>query len=72
MEVMSMTGSDISASLRNVTGGQAFITVSQLAKALGRTDQAKVKKAYLADLTAVDGKYFLITEVADVMKKRCV
>lgn len=67
-----MTCSDISASLRKVTGGQAFITVSQLAKALGRTDQAKVRKAYLSDLTAVDGKYFLIAEVADVLKRRCI
>lgn len=66
-----MTRNDISGALRTVTGGQAFITAGQLAKAMGRADQKKVKDAYLKDLEAVDGKYYLIIEVAKVLKERC-
>lgn len=66
-----MTRNDIADELQRVTDGQAFITITQLATAFGRNNPAKVKKAYLSDLEAVDGKYYLIREVADVLKKRC-
>lgn len=66
-----MTRNDIASALRKATGGQAFITVSQLAQAMGRTNQTKVKQSYLQGLEAVDGKYYLVTEVAGVMKERC-
>ena len=66
-----MTRNDITAALRQVTGGQAFITCSQLARALGRADPQKVKREYLRDLEAVNGKYFLIREVSEVLKEKC-
>lgn len=66
-----MTRTDIAGALRAVTEGQAFITASQLARAMGRSDQRKVKDAYLKDLEAVDGKYYLIIEVAKALKERC-
>lgn len=66
-----MTRNEISAALRTVTDGQAFITVGQLAKAMGRADKWRIKDAYLKDLEAVDGKYYLIIDVARVLKERC-
>ena len=66
-----MTRNDITYALRQVTGGQALITLAQLTKALGRADPQKVKREYLADLEAVGGKYFLIREVAGVLKEKC-
>ncbi|MBR2255854.1 MAG: hypothetical protein IKF45_01890 [Lachnospiraceae bacterium] len=66
-----MTRNDICLALERASGGQAFITVSQLTKAMGRSDPKKVKAAYLSDLEAVGGKYYLIREVADVLKKQC-
>ena len=66
-----MTRNDICAELARVTEGQAFITCSQLARALGIKHTENVKKEYLAGLEAVDGKRFLIREVADALKKKC-
>lgn len=66
-----MTRNDISDELKKAAKGQAFITASQLAAALGRSDQAKVRNAYLKGLEAVDGKYYLVRDVADVLKQRC-
>lgn len=64
-----MTRQDIAKDLRTVTGDQAFITASQLTKALGRVDPYKVKKEYLMELEHVDGRY-LISEVAAALKKK--
>ena len=65
-----MTQNDIVYALRQVTDGQAFITLSQLARALGRADPQKVKRDYLLDLEAVDKKYYLIRDVAKVLKSK--
>lgn len=53
------------------TNGQAFVTVAQLARLMGRRDQGKLKKAYLSGLEAIDGKYYFIPDVAQVLKERC-
>lgn len=66
-----MTQNDIAYALGKVTNGQAFITCTQLARALGRADPQKVKKDYLLDLEAVDRKYYLIRDVAAKLKKCC-
>lgn len=66
-----MTRTDISAELRRVTEGQAFITVTQLARALGEKNTSRVKTKYLEGLESVNGKYYLITEVADALKRSC-
>lgn len=65
-----MTANSLVKALQDVTEGQAFITASQLARAFGRTDQAKVRKAYLSGLEAIDGKYYLVRDVAAVLQKR--
>jgi hypothetical protein len=59
-------------SLKSVTEGQAFITCVQLTKALGCKDQRKVKDKFLRGLEAIDGKYYLIVDVAEVLQKRMV
>ena len=66
-----MYRNDIADALCKVTDGQAFITLAQLTKAMGRADPQRVKKAYLKDLEAIDGKYYLIREVAERMQQRC-
>lgn len=66
-----MTKNDIVHALESVTDGQAFITAAQLTRAMGRTDPKRIKAAYLKGLAAVDGKYYLIREVAAVLKERC-
>ena len=65
-----MTQNDIAYALKQATNGQAFITLSQLARALGRADPQKVKRDYLMDLEAVDKKYYLIRDVASVLKSK--
>lgn len=65
-----MTQNDITRALGKLTGGQAFITSAQLTRALGCADQYKVKKEYLSGLEAVNGKYYLIREVAAELKRR--
>lgn len=67
-----MTKTEIAKVLEKETNGQAFITVSQLTKLLGRTDSRKVKNSILRDLETVNGKYYLIKEVADTLKSMCV
>jgi hypothetical protein len=57
-------------SLRLVTGGQAFITATQLARALGCADSYKVKSKYLKGLPALNGKYYLILDVAEELRKQ--
>lgn len=66
-----MTSNDITAALRQVTDGQAFITLSQLARAMGRSNLTKVKNDYLRGLEAVDGKYYLVREVSARLKQCC-
>ena len=62
-----MIRSEIASELRRVTDGQAFITSTQLARAFGCAKADKVKEKYLKNLEAIDGKYYLIKEVADVL-----
>ena len=66
-----MNRNDICAELRRVAEGQAFITCAQLSKALGIKHTEIVKREYLTGLEAINGKYFLIREVADAIKKKC-
>ena len=66
-----MTKNDICAELSRVADGQAFITCTQLSRALGIRHSENVKRDYLSGLEAVNGKYYLIREVADVIKEKC-
>lgn len=64
-----MTRGEIAKELKSVTGEQAFITATQLTRALGRVDAYKVKREFLKDLESIGGRY-LIIEVADALKRR--
>lgn len=66
-----MTRNEITAELSRVANGQAFITTTQLARAMGRADPQRVKREYLSGIEAVDGRLYLIREVAEVLKSRC-
>ena len=65
-----MIKSDIAKRLRQSTG-QDFITATQLAKAFGMSSGKLAKRKFLTDLEAVEGKYYLIDEVAGKIKERC-
>lgn len=64
-----MTKKEIARALTQAVGGQAFITATQLARAMGRKDTYKVKLEYLDGLEHV-GKLYLIEEVADAIKMK--
>lgn len=64
-----MTKTEIARELKNVTGEQAFITATQLTKALGRVDSGKVRREFLQGLEHIGGRY-LIIEVAEQLKAR--
>lgn len=70
MEAAMVYKKPIVDSLRLVTGGQAFITATQLARALGCADSYKVKTKYLKGLPALNGKYYMILDVAEELRKQ--
>lgn len=65
-----MTKTDIVKALQRKAENQAFITCKEVADALGCADQHRVRNKYLTGLEAVDKKYYLITDVAAVLKSR--
>lgn len=65
-----MRKTDITSALRQHTGG-GTITATGLARFLGVKDAAYVKRKYLYGLEAISGKYYLITEVAEILKGEC-
>ena len=59
--------------IRNALGysdKQRFITKAQLSEVFGHKDRRAVDK-YVSGLEAVDGKYYLITDVARRLKEKC-
>ncbi len=50
--------------------GSAFITKQKLAAYMGIKDPHGVSR-YLYDLERIDGKYYFIPDVAEVLKSRC-
>lgn len=65
-----MRKTDIMKALKGASGNRGFITARQLADALGRVDAYKVKREYLQNLESMDGRYYLVSDVADVLQKR--
>lgn len=51
--------------LQKYNNGAGVITVAEFARFLGFTSHAKVKRK-LATLPAFEGKYYLVTDVADL------
>lgn len=65
-----MTKQDIRRALAKAGETQAFITETQLAKCMGMKSANYVKKVFLSGLECVDGKYYLISDVAAVLISR--
>lgn len=65
-----MTNQDIRRALAKAGETQAFITATQLAKCMGMKTANYVKKTFLSGLECVDGKYYLIPDVAAVLISR--
>ena len=62
---------EITKEIRRVCDGQAFITQTQLATAMGVKDPKSIRK-YLIGLEAFEGRRFLIRDVAARIKDACV
>ena len=62
---------DIAAEICRVCDGQAFITQTQLAKAMGVKDPKSLKK-YLLGLEAFAGNRFLVRDIAARIKDACI
>ena len=65
-----MTKQDIERALQKIAANKAFITTREVARAMGQKNDHRVKKKYLDGLPRVDGKYFLIKDVAKVLMER--
>lgn len=65
-----MEKADIVRALRRASDQQGFITLKELMEAFGKKERRSVLK-YVDGLEAVNGKYYLITDVAAVIKSMC-
>lgn len=53
--------------------GSSFITITEICKYLGLSNQHRVKTTFLADLDRVNGKLYFIPDVAEkIMESRNV
>ena len=69
--VMAMTKSDIAKEMRQYLGGRGTIRAKELAVFLGEGNLTRVREKYLNGLEAIDGRIYLVTEVAERLKERC-
>lgn len=65
-----MEKKDIVKSMKQQTNGAGMITQKGFAVWMGFADQYKAKRRYLEGLEAVDGKYYLIDDIADRLIER--
>ena len=65
-----MTKTKLKRAMIHHAKGAEVMTATQVASFLGVSDSFKAKKKYLVGLEAIDGKYYLIDEVADVLMGR--
>ena len=66
-----MIKTDIAKELRRHTG-RGTIRAKELAEFLGVKNISRVKSRYLRGLEAIDGRAYLIPEVAERLKEACV
>lgn len=64
-----MTKQELRKALERATGSP-FIKASQFAQFIGDKNVTRVKRKYLKDIPAIDGRLYLIDEVADYLKGR--
>lgn len=62
-----MNKQEIVRKMEQVSKTQGFITASQFARFMGRTNVSKCKDKYLSGLERIDGKYYFIPDVAKVL-----
>lgn len=62
-----MKKQDLIRKLEQASEAKGFITASQFARFMGRTNVTKCRDKYLADLPRVDKKYYFIPDVADML-----
>lgn len=65
-----MTRTDIAQELRRYCG-RGLIRASEVSGFVGDSNVTRVKRKYLHDLEAIDGKMYLVTEVAERLKATC-
>ena len=59
-----MSYTDVKDSLKKAADGAEFITAKQVGTCLGIKNRETVRTKYLSGLDKVDGKYYLIADVA--------
>lgn len=65
-----MTRTEIAQELRRYCG-RGLIKASEVSGFIGDSNVTRVKRRYLYDLEAVNGKMYLVTEVAERLKEAC-
>lgn len=65
-----MKMNDIASALRRKSESQGFVTAKEVADTFGCADVRKIKNKYLTGLEAVNGKYYLISDVARVIQSQ--
>lgn len=60
-----MVKSELVRDMKSYTGGASFISVTELTKYLGQSNQTRIKNRYLSGLKSVAGKKYYIPEVAE-------
>lgn len=60
-----MVKSDLIRDMKSFTSGASFISVTELTKYLGQSNQTRIKNRYLSGLKPVAGKKYYIPEVAE-------
>ena len=65
-----MIYSDVKESLKKQADGADFITVTQVGRCLGIKNREVVRNRYLNGLDKVDGRYYLISDVAHRIMER--
>jgi len=66
-----MIRADIANELRRYTG-RGTIRASELAAFLGDKNVSRIRTRYLKELESIDGKQYLIPDVAKSLKEKCV
>lgn len=65
-----MKKQEICRALERVSETKAFITATQLTRAMGLKTERHVKNNYLKGLECIDGKYYFIPDVAQALLER--
>ena len=65
-----MTKQEIKRALERVSESQGFVTATQFTKFMGQKTVNYMKEKYLNDLECIDGKYYFIDDIAEMLMKR--